>query len=224
MNTLSRMNPSARYQALLQMYRSLHDEGEKALGYRPEDTFSGVSLSAHIGRVKEFVQMTGSQNLLDYGSGKGRLYDLRDIPVAGSDRLCESIQDYWELDFIQCFDPAYGPFSVLPQGRFHGVICVDVLEHCPEDDLPWILEEIFGFADRFVYLTIASYPAEKTLPNGENAHITLRAPEWWDALLKRVAALRPQLVWEACVDLEARVLSGFDPRLERRLGNAPRGC
>jgi hypothetical protein len=66
------------------------------------------------------------------------------------------------------------PFSALPEGRFDGVVCTDVLEHCPEEDLPWIVGELFGYARLFVFANVACYPAAKKLPNGENAHCTIR--------------------------------------------------
>ena len=61
----------------------------------------------------------------------------------------------------------------------------DVLEHCPEQDLRWIVAEIFGFANRFVFANVASYEAMTTLPNGENAHCTVRPSEWWNAVFAK---------------------------------------
>src|ERR1051326_1125418 len=86
--------------------------------------------------------------------------------------------------------------ALLPTGRFDGVVCTDVLEHCPEEDLAWILEEIFSYAARFVYLNVACFPARKTLPSGENAHITIREPDWWHALVAQCSLRHADLVWE----------------------------
>jgi hypothetical protein len=84
----------------------------------------------------------------------------------------------------------------VPQQKFDGVISTDVLEHCPEEDLPWILDEIFGYAAAFVYLNVACFAARKTLPNGENAHVTVRPGEWWHERVSSAAALHPKLLWE----------------------------
>ncbi len=65
---------------------------------------------------------------------------------------------------IALYDPAYTPYMALPQGKFTmASICTDVLEHCPEQDIPWILSELFSYATRFVFANIACYPAKKTL-------------------------------------------------------------
>jgi hypothetical protein len=70
------------------------------------------------------------------------------------------------------------------------------MEHCPEEDLRWIVAEIFSFARRFVYVNVACFPAEKLLPNGENAHCTIQPPEWWAGLFREAARRHPGIVWE----------------------------
>lgn len=218
MTVPSRQHPSTRYQSLLQMYRQMHVEGEKFLGKLPEDTFPGGSLGPHVGHIQGLIRRTGAQNVLDYGCGKGKLYDVRDLPLPEGG-VVESIQDFWDVDFVHCYDPAYTPFSTLPSGTFHGVICTDVLEHCPEEDLPWILGEIFGFAERFVFLTIASYPAKKRLPSGENAHITIRPPEWWSDVVGAIAARKPELLWDAVVETYETQPDGKKKQGGLRIGN-----
>src|SRR5437763_1557904 len=81
----------------------------------------------------------------------------------------EGIAEYWDVDEVRCYDAGYQPYRKLPAGQFDGVISTDVLEHCPEEDLSWILQEIFSFARRFVFLNVACFPARKTLPDGTNA-------------------------------------------------------
>ncbi len=217
MTTYSRVNPSERYRELLDLYRQMHDHGEPARGQPAEHTFSGVSLGPQVHRVKALIERTGAQNVLDYGAGKGQAYDMRNVRLPGQREAVESIQDYWDVDYVQLYDPGYSPHSRLPEGRFDGVICTDVLEHLPEDDLPWILGEIFGYAERFVLLTIACYPAEKHLPNGDNAHVTIRPPEWWEARIRSAAAARPEVLWEAYVDVRSWNGDGSVQRVEHFL-------
>ena len=68
----------------------------------------------------------------------------------------------------------------LPGNEFDGVISTDVLEHIPEREIDDVMKEIFEMAQKFVYLNIAMYPAITLLPNGENAHCTLKPKEWWN--------------------------------------------
>jgi hypothetical protein len=77
---------------------------------------------------------------------------------------------------------------------------VDVLEHCAAEDLPWIVDELFAHARHFVFANVASYPAAKALPNGDNAHVTQRREAWWKALFSSVAARYPGIHWVCGVD------------------------
>jgi len=159
----SRADPSQRYRDLIAQYRAMHDEGERFLGVPPQQTFSGISLLPHIQDIKRLVRIAGAGSILDYGCGMGMQYRQRNIDRDGEQ--WDSVQDYWGVDYVHCYNPCYKPFSELPVGKHDGVISTDVLEHCPEDDVPWILGEMFGYARKFVFATIACYPARKHLPS-----------------------------------------------------------
>jgi hypothetical protein len=196
--TFTRNSPSPRYAALIGAYRTLHTHGEQFLGIPPEMTFPGQSLIPQVSRIKEHVLRTAARTLLDYGSGKGQQYQPMTVRLDSGDAW-PSIQAYWGVDSVTCYDPSYAPFSQLPQGQFDGVICTDVLEHCPEEDMPWILDEIFRYSRQFVFANVACYPAKKRLPSGENAHCTIRPRAWWEALLVEVSDRYPQVEWEVWV-------------------------
>ena len=117
-------------------------------------------------------------SVLDYGCGKAKLYDIAELETPDGKTL-RGLKEIWGVNEITLYDPGYEPYSQLPSGTFDGVICSDVLEHCPEEDIDWIIDELFAFADLYLICTIACYPATKFLPNGENAHITLKKPGWW---------------------------------------------
>lgn len=178
---------------MLAQYGRMHEEGERFLGVPAASTFPGKSLFAQAGRIGRLVRETGAANLLDYGCGKGLQYAARNIEVPGVGQV-ESVQDYWDVDFIWRYDPAYKPLSAAPEGMFDGVICTDVLEHVPEEDLVWLLGELFGHASRFVFASVACYPASKRLPDGGNAHCTLLPPQQWRELVQ--GAARPGVRWQ----------------------------
>lgn len=205
--SFSRSNPSPRYSSLLAMYGQLHQHGETQLGLPAEQTFNGMSLSSQVARIKALVERTSANTLLDYGCGKGVLYEAR--PFKAPDGISyDSIVDYWDVVAVHCYDPCYAPYSRVPEGRFDGVLSTDVLEHCPEEDVPWILEEIFGYAEQFVYANVASYPARKHLPNGENAHCTIKPTAWWDDVLRATSARHPDVIYEVWVQTKIEGESG----------------
>lgn len=215
----SRQNPSPRYRALIEQYRCMHTEGERFLGIPPERTFPGQSLFAQAGRIKDMILHHGARSILDYGAGKGMQYQPMTVRIESIGEW-PSVQTFWGVNEIRCYDPCYQPFNALPDGKFDGVISTDVLEHCPEEDIPWIIDEIFGYANRFVFANVACYPAKKRLPNGENAHCTIHPPEWWNDILRETSTRYPGVAWEAWVQYVSDTAVGKQ-LAERRLGNSP---
>jgi len=200
MSQYSRENPSPRYVELLGYYKEMHEQGAREQNIPAAQTFDGRSLPKHAANIQQIINILGARTILDYGSGKGTQYQPMNIELPGGQRY-NDIQSFWGVESITCFDPGHEPFSTLPEGTFDGVVTTDVLEHCPKDDIPWILDEIFGYARDFVYLNVACYPAGKTLPNGENAHCTLEEPDWWSALFSERVKRTPGLRFFAAYDV-----------------------
>lgn len=137
-------------------YENLH-----AIGY-----YDGYFCSRYKKEIKNIIVKTGSKSLLDYGSGKGFQY------------LKLRLNSYWGIKET-CYDKYVKEFSMLPEGKFDGVICVEVLEHVPESEIEVVLQRIFNAAEKFVFLTIATKEAKKKFSNGENVHVLLRDKDWW---------------------------------------------
>jgi len=195
--TYSREAPSPRYLELQEQYRLMH-LAEVSREHEPTGQyFPGWGLLPHIERIYNLIRATGSESLLDYGSGKGNQYSEKVVNPGQGELI--TIPQYWGIGNIHCYDPAYEPFSRIPGERFDAVISTDMVEHCPEQDLPWILDEMFSHAGKFVYINAANYPAKKTLLNGENAHCTIKPSEWWLALVAETSARHPGIQWEGCV-------------------------
>jgi hypothetical protein len=196
----SRGKPSSRFADLLGQYQQMHREGDVRHGLPAAQTFDGRSLPRQAQRVRALISRTAARTILDYGSGKGTQYLPAKIMENGVARW-NSIQEYWGVESIACYDPGYEPFARLPQGKFDGVVCTDVLEHCAQEDLEWIVAELFAYSTRFVFANVACYPARKTLPSGENAHCTILPVERWRELFESVAARSPEVLWEVWADV-----------------------
>jgi len=191
----TRADPSPRYTELLTAYRAMHVNGEVQSGLPAEKTFPGFSLYNHLATVKALANKVGARTLLDYGAGKGMLHDAKPLKLPNGEFI-DSLDAYLGLERTVRYDPGFAPFMKRPVGTFDLVICCDVLEHCPEEDIQWIMEDIAGHARRGVFMTVACYPAKKSLPNGENAHITIRPPAWWKPRVQAAMSVRAGLVWE----------------------------
>lgn len=168
-------NPSPRYQELLEMYHVMSEEKRKD---GVTEVFAGYSLEAHVEPVAQLIQETDAKTLLDFGAGKGALYqDAPDHPPKSRYKVLP--QWGYGNTLVTCYDPAYEPFSAPYQDIYDAVISTDVMEHISEPDISWVLDDLFSHAKKFIYIVAACYPAKKILPDGTNAHCTLRSPKWW---------------------------------------------
>jgi hypothetical protein len=192
----SRASPSPRYRRLIEQYQLMHTQGEIHLGIPPERTFPGQSLPPQAPNIKRLIKATAARTLLDYGCGKGQQYWPHRMRDAEEGIEYPDIRSYWGVSDIRLYDPGYAPHTELPTATYDGVICTDVLEHCPEDDMPWIVGELFQYANHFVFANVACFPARKRLPSGGNAHCTIRPVRWWKELIESIAARKPQLRYE----------------------------
>ncbi len=185
----SRNNPSPEYLRLSALYKEMHSPEKKDV--KGTNVYPGRSLWPHIGFIKSLCDQYNVETILDYGAGKGQQYtDLWVKPMKR--RIYFSIEKYWSAR-VTCYDAGNPEFNVWPEGQFDAVISTDVLEHCPREDLSWIIGEMFEKAENFVFANIACYPAKALLPNGENAHATIEKPEWWRELIISVAEKYPDV-------------------------------
>ena len=152
--------------------------------------FPGQSLLEHVGPLLELVRRYQFRTMLDYGCGKAMLYRPGNRIQLTDGRTFACLQDLLGVE-VTLYDPAYLPHSVRPQQPCDLVVCTDVLEHCSVEDVGWIVDDLFSYANTFVYANIACYPAKKTLPNGENAHCTVEDVAWWRQVIEPVASNHP---------------------------------
>jgi hypothetical protein len=140
-------------------YSALHRKGE--------DTFSGMSLMPHVKEIGKLIEKTSSTKLLDFGCGKAKQY------------IVHRAHEKWGVPRPTLYDVGVKPFSKLPKGTFHGVICTDVLEHIAEEDLDEVIERLVSYTERFLFISVATRLAKKTFADGSNVHKTVRMDRWW---------------------------------------------
>ena len=192
----TRERPSQRFGELLALNKEMHEHGHNLPGATPEKTFWGKSLKEHIDPIARLVRDYAARSILDYGSGKAQRYEP--LPGEPADSRFKSMPA-WGTAKVTCYDPAYEPFAGPIEDKYDGVICTDVVEHVADDDIPWILDELFRHARCFVYVVAACYRAGKTLPNGENAHVTLQPPSWWREQMEAASRRCTGVKWVLCV-------------------------
>jgi hypothetical protein len=165
----NRNTPSPKYTDLVEEYKVMHSHSDRM--------FNGRSLLKFVDIIKVYLEKNECQSVLDYGSGKGALYteDFHTI----TKEINKPLPEYWDIDLCAMYDPAYEKHATLPDRKFDAVICTDVLEHIPEADLGWVLQEIYSKADKMVFLNVACFEALKKLKDGSNAHVSIFSTDEW---------------------------------------------
>lgn len=103
-------------------------------------------------------------SFLDYGCGKSNLAEIFKVK--------KNIKSYK-------YDPAIPEYSKIEKNLQVDLIAnCDVMEHIPEDEIDTLLIEMSNISKN-VFFNIYLKEAETILPNGENAHCTVKPIKWW---------------------------------------------
>ena len=96
--------------------------------------------------------------ILDYGCGKATVSE--------------------NFPGVTNYDPAIDEFSEEPV-PCDLVLCIDVMEHIEENFVDDVLNHIKEKTTLAAFFVISIRPACAKLPDGRNAHITIKPKEWW---------------------------------------------
>lgn len=139
--------------SMIEQYRILHASGR----------YMNVGLNK-APFILPHVEAFKPRSVVDYGSGKGRISDL-------------ILNLYGSVKRTAAYDPAVPGRDTKPE-PCDLLISIDMLEHVPEDELDDVLSDMKRLAPHAV-LIIGVTPATTILPNGENAHATVKPASWW---------------------------------------------
>lgn len=123
----------------------------------------GVASLQYAPLVSEIVNRLEVQHLLDWGCGKGRLF--------------QNLKADHKMT-LQAYDPAVERFAAPPVPA-EMVACIDVLEHIEPEYLDDVLDDLARLTEAVAFLTVHTGPAVKVLADGRNAHLTQQPLEWW---------------------------------------------
>lgn len=120
----------------------------------------GVSGAKWAGLVNDLYKQYKCNSVLDYGCGKQTLAKAAPhLMVKGYDPCIEGLDD--------------------PPNPADLVVCGDVMEHVEEGCVDNVLDHIYSLARKAVFFVVSTRPAKKHLPDGRNAHITIKEGNWW---------------------------------------------
>ena len=148
--------------------------------------FSDFELRPYRPHIRKILTDHGVSSVLDYGCGGS------DWRAEGFDDASgQSALEYFKLKNAYRYEPARGLDERRPVDC---VISFDMLEHIFVADVPAVLRDMFSYATKIMVINVACYPAAAKLPNGENAHVTVRHPIWWKGMVDSLCVEYPHVV------------------------------
>jgi hypothetical protein len=160
---------SKTYQAALEASKKVHKT----------KAFTGKFLRPHAAFIGEIIKRLGCTSILDYGCGKGQQYEWV-IPSTG-----QTIEDLWGVRVTK-YDPAYPPFAERPTGKFDLVICTQVLGTIPKPDIHWVIDDVYSYATKAVYVSERLGEARKEIADQSLRPFDWSVEDWTDALSREV--------------------------------------
>jgi len=136
----------------------------------------GAGSARYLGDILYLCEVGRHKTILDYGCGKGTL--VRAMKEEGLD--------------AKGYDPAVDEYLDRP-GPADLVVCTDVLEHVEPEHLDAVLDDLAALTRKVLFVIVSTVPAKKTLPDGRNAHLSLKSSDEWRGDLEkrfRVAMMR----------------------------------
>jgi|TARA_Y100000034_G_scaffold115959_1_gene153691 hypothetical protein len=188
----SRQNPSEEYLSLGEQYRLFHSipyEWEKRK-VAPEDIFVVDRMQIVVLTIKKLMEQHDCRSIINFGCGKpDEFFKYKYInksvkkPSQHVDRSVspqyDSVYNFLGEPYVKMYDPGIEEVSVYPDFPAEIVVCTDVLEHIPAQDIPWFLDELLKLTTKVLYITICLSPALTILPDGRNAHVCIKPRDWW---------------------------------------------
>lgn len=177
---MSEFKLSKQGQELIKLYEKMAQDGYKRTdGIKVEKAFSDFELRKFRNLCKEKISNKQIKTILDYGGGGSNWDEPNFEPTTG-----ETAKKFFDVEKVTTFEPAR---NLLEKKKSDCVVCMDVLEHIYIADIPNVVEELFSLTNNLLIINVACYKAAAILPNGENAHITIRPPLWWKGVIDTIA-------------------------------------
>ena len=170
---------------LISMYEDMAKNGyDRVSQPRVDEAYKDFELKLMKKTVRDTFYRYSIKTVLDYGSGGCNWTN------PGFDESGMTAREYFGLDHVSYYEPAR---NIDERRKVDCVISFDVLEHIFISDVPKVLKDMFSYAEKLIVLNVACYEAEALLPNGENAHTTVRHPHWWKGIIDSCSIDFPDL-------------------------------
>lgn len=156
------------------------DQEQYKLLYKQINYGSGPNIDKHYKVIRNLILQENITRVFDYGCGK-RVVILKqlinELPYLVPYGYDFAVENCEQTNILHnTIDYNFNP-DIL--------ISTDCLEHVPEKELEQCWKEFNQLAPKHMYLVISCYVARTILPDGTNAHKTVKPSNWWHQTLEK---------------------------------------
>lgn len=181
---MAEMDASKKQIELIHLYTEMASKGYQTNdGQHVSVAFSDMEIRTFKDHVKPLFNNFQVKTLLDYGCGGSNYENVGFFQD-------QSAKTFFELSDVYLYEPSR---NIDQRRQVDAVVCFDVLEHIFISDVPRVIRELFTLCEKLLIVNVACYPARALLPNGENAHITVRPSLWWKGTFDAIAVEFPDV-------------------------------
>lgn len=194
-------SPSKDYLSLGEQYRLLYSTEGSTLTtgrqVKPEDMFANGEFAKEAPTIKKLMEKNDCRSLINFGCGnpdaffKHPFIDKSSTIDKGGVAMNprhKSVWSYLGKPYIKMYDPGIEELNVYPDFPAEMLVCTDVLEHIPAQDVPWFLDELLKLTTKVLHVSVHLGPAVTILPDGRNAHVCVRPRDWWRQQITKAEA------------------------------------
>ena len=137
-------------------------------------SWAGNDSKNYVTQIKHLVSKYNANSVLDYGCGKGFQYTNPIKDLKPFNERC-GFESYY------LYDPCVEQYKVppSPNQKFDAIICLQVIKHIPNQDIPWLKQLFERTATKFVLIGDFD-PAIKQKPSKiTNTDAVNRNVEWY---------------------------------------------
>lgn len=130
-----------------------------------------------VDQLAHHFSSVGAKRILDVGIGTGKtakLLEKRGFEMEGLDIAANALEE--DIPTVIC--PVWEADAI---GRYDGIMCIDVLEHIPNEYVTKTLEVLERLAPHG-YLVIALN--EEKMKFNEPLHLTVESADWWNSKIR----------------------------------------
>lgn len=183
----------------IEKYKKIFEGGKflrkgKEITHKEYAAFDGGGARTLIESILKEMKHRRSVTILDWGCGTAVQWHKQTLvnkTQSLMNVLGEKVQGFYR------YDPAYEIYSKKPSSKYDFVICSDVLEHIPNENLENFFSEINSYIkkDGVIFYSISTVSSNNFFLDGENMHVNLKSPEEWYKLLRKYSPSKTCVVF-----------------------------